>query len=91
MLFRSVNHVNENKQDNRLVNLEYSTSKANHIHSLARPIERVYTDSGRVAAIYSSFKAAKEDGYNLSNINDVLSGNADTYRGYFWRYHNEFR
>ena len=88
---QEVNHINENKQDNRLVNLEYSTSKANHVHSLARPIERVYVDSGRVAAIYSSFKAAKEDGYNLSNINDVLMGKAETYRGYFWRYHNEFR
>lgn len=88
---KEINHINENKQDNRVTNLEYSTTKANHIHSIARSIERVYVDSGKVAAIYSSLIAAKEDGYNLSNINAVLAGDADIYRGYFWRYHDEFR
>lgn len=86
-----VNHVNRNKSDNRITNLEYVSSGANHLHSFSHPVEKIYPDSGKIAAIYSSLKAAKEDGYNGSNVIDACNGTIETYKGYVWRYHDEFR
>lgn len=86
-----VNHINENKTDNRMINLEYVTSSANHIHSLAKPIERIDPETNMVRAIYASITAAQEDGYNTSGIHSACNGDSETYRGYIWRFHNEFR
>ena len=88
---KEVNHINEDKLDNRLTNLEYISSGANHLHSYARPVERIDPESGRVEAIYSSLKAAKDDGYYATSILQSCNGEIETYKGYLWRYHDEFK
>lgn len=88
---QEINHINENKLDNRITNLEYVSSGKNHLHSFGHPVERIYPDSGKVAAIYSSLKAAKEDGYNGTSIINACNGDCDRYKGFIWRYHDEFR
>lgn len=86
-----VNHKNENKTDNRMTNLEYVTSSANRLYSIARPIERIDPETKRIHAVYASIKAACEDGYNTSGIHAACNGEVATYRGYEWRYHDEFK
>ena len=88
---KDINHKNEVKTDNRMENLEYVTSSINHVHSVGRPIERFDLESGKVRAIYSSILAAKEDGHSASGILATCAGNSDSYHGFGWRYHDEFR
>ena len=85
------NHINEDKTDNRLVNLEYLTSKENGRYSFEKPIERIDLETGKVRAVYASFVAAREDGYSISNIKRVCDGEYLSSKGYGWRYHDEFR
>lgn len=81
-----VNHINEDKTDNRLENLEYVTNKQNSRYSFQKPVERYDLDTGEVRAVYSSLTAAAEDGYNMGDICLACKGKYKHHGGYGWRY-----
>lgn len=89
-----VNHKDENKDNNRIDNLEWVQSKENcnygtrnfriSIHKECKPVECVET-----GIIYKSFsEASKKTNINKSRINMCCTGyrNAQTAGGYHWRY-----
>lgn len=92
------NHIDENKQNNNLSNLEWTTAKENTLHSSYKwkgrkgkviPVEQ-YSLDGRLVAVYSSqAEAARELGINRYSISDCLRGRTHTGGGYIWRFIDE--
>lgn len=90
-----VNHINENKQDNSLSNLEWCTHKYNSNYgtrlkrmaiSNYEPVIQ-YTKDGREIARYASQKEAMEKtGIQCRHISCCCKGKRKTVGGYVWRY-----
>jgi len=93
-----VNHIDENKWNNKYFNLEWVTHQQNVNHG--KCIERgIATRSkavmqktldGVIVKIWKSpTKADKIAGFNRNAIYNVVNGKANTHGGYQWKYLNE--
>lgn len=85
-----VNHINENKHDNRISNLEYITHKENCNHgsginrSSMNRMKKVRCSNGK---IYNSLKECSiELGLHKSKISNVCNGKRKTTGGYKFEY-----
>lgn len=94
-----VNHINENRKDNRVENLEWVTYRENTVYGTAieraklhrplfweKPVEQL-TMSGEVIARYQSLSAAARavDG-DSTCIQRVCDGRSRHHHGYRWRW-----
>lgn len=88
-----VNHIDENKQNNHIENLEWMTSKENCNYGTRN--QRLSEQQGikvqcvETGKIYDNFHiAAQETGTDISSINMCCTGyrNRHTANGYHWRY-----
>lgn len=89
-----VNHINENKLDNRLVNLNLMTSKENNnwgsrkelFHSLSKPILQ-FDKSGNLLKRWSSMTEIKNNShFHPSAIRRCLRGEANFSYNCIWKY-----
>ena len=90
-----VNHINEDKTDNRACNLEWSTRKENLNHgsrneraakARSKPVGQ-YTRYGDLVKVWpSTQEAERQAGFNHGNISEVANGNRKTAHGYVWKY-----
>ena len=90
-----VNHINENKTDNRACNLEWSTRKENCNHGTrnvrmaiakSRPIAQ-YTLNGKLLKVWPSAKeVASQTGFSRGNICKAAKGNYKQAYGFRWKY-----
>ena len=93
-----VNHINENKLDNRLENLNWMTAKENINHGTA--IERLtkkqrknnktiqvfqYSLSGDLIRSWFSMSEASRHGFNKSLISICCKGKRKTHKGFIWK------
>ena len=90
-----VNHLNENKTDNRACNLEWSTAKENNNHGTrteraakarSKPVGQ-YTLDGELVKIWQSpCEAGKQIGLSDSHVSKVANGKLKTAYGFIWKY-----
>ena len=90
-----VNHINENKTDNRACNLEWSTRKENCNHGTrnvrmaiakSRPIAQ-YTLNGKLLKVWPSAKeVGRQTGFSRGSISKVANGKRKQAYGCIWKY-----
>ena len=84
-----MDHINENKQDNRVENLQWLSHRDNNIKSKARKIEQ-YDLNGIYIRSWNSIKEAGNF-YKTSHIQEVCSGKKHTAKNYIWKYEYKIR
>ena len=95
-----VNHLNEDKQDNRAVNLAWCTkqencsygsrgstiSRKNTNGKQSKPVKQ-YTLSGDFVAEYPSIhEVERQTGFSISNVNRAMRKKYSSAYGYIWEY-----
>lgn len=86
----TVNHVNEDKTDNRLCNLEYMTTSENVRYSSARPVESYDLITGETIKRYQAETDVREDGFDVGAVNNCCLNKPKylSHHGVGWRFSN---
>ena len=82
----SINHINEDKLDNRVENLEWCSVKQNTLYSMREiPIGQYDLDGNLIATFNHYTEAGESVGGNKHGVYKCCKGKLKTYKGYVWR------
>ena len=90
----TVNHLNENKLDNQLINLEWATSRENTVYGTGqkrsglarRKMVESYNPENGERKVYNGVVDAVARGYNRTAVQGCCQGERKTHKGLVWRY-----
>ena len=89
-----VNHINEDKTDNRLCNLNLMTPKENSnwgtrteriAKAMSKPVY-CYNKDGSLACVFQSCTEAGRNGYRTTSVSACARGKLKTHKGLIWTY-----
>lgn len=89
-----VNHIDTNRSNNHIENLEWVTVAENlthhgcHLRGGEKRKKKVfqYKDNGEFVRAWSCVQATEEHGYNMHMVRKVCLDYRRTYKGYYWSY-----
>ena len=90
-----VNHINENKTDNRACNLEWSTRKENCNHGTrnerlgkaqSKPVAQYAQDGELIKVWPSTMEVERQAGFSNGNISQAANGRYKKAYGFIWKY-----
>ena len=83
-----INHIDENKTNNNVENLEWCSAQYNIDYSQSKPVNQ-YSLDGIYIATYKSIKeASRTTGTDQTGIVDCCKGRLKTSGGFIWKYVN---
>lgn len=86
--FKQVNHIDENKNNNNVENLEWCSNEYNAIYSRGKPIKGTHLKSGKIL-YFNSSRESEQYGFIGNHILNCAKGNTTrwkTHRGYKWEF-----
>jgi hypothetical protein len=88
--YPTINHIDEDKTNNNVDNLEWCTQEENNNHGTR--VEKIskktyqYTMDNKLVKIWDSTQEAHRNGYLSSQISRCCNGIIKQHHGYIWRY-----
>lgn len=79
-----VNHIDENKQNNCLTNLEWCDNQYNQRYSSAKKVGCF--NNGKLIKIYEATRDVDKDGFHHQNVCACCKGKYKSHLGFQWRY-----
>ena len=83
-----VNHIDQDKHNNCVDNLEWCTTQYNVEYSKAKAIIGINKISGLIVEFSSLREASRQMGISQGHICDCLKGRRKSAKGFYWQYAN---
>ena len=81
----TVNHIDKNKENNKLENLEYMTNKNNTRYSQAKKVKGKNVLTGE-ELIFEAMNDVTKKGFNQRHVSSCCRGLRKTHKGYTWNF-----